>query len=183
MPLHRFFRCPFCPTGRGDLNIDTTAVVAAAPAPLEGAVHIDASDARQRILVFNPDGAEQKPCPHLISLCFEGTLKERDDPHMSGSGTFSPNVDWDHAWLKTPKGDACKEFLWLTLTEPPPRGVRPSTPYRIRRNCRLFDIRGTSLCIHYVSNVIIAIDRRGFFRELPVCQRRWEDLVDAGSDR
>jgi hypothetical protein len=177
MAFRRIFTCPFCVSAVGSVGVNTDTVLATALLSQEDLKFgIDASS--RAMLSFDASGPRSGPCPHVLSFHVDIDVRHTKDIGDVNAERMKVSFEWEHSKLKK-LGLEMNNFIWLSIFNPWPRNVRPSTPYRVRRMKRRIDIRGTPLSMQCYIYVILAADRQRFLDEVPVRYARWQSVTTA----
>jgi hypothetical protein len=168
MGLIKVTTCPYCPrTGEGVIAIDADVALKASP-PAGAHVEVEVSDGDPAgIVVFDPDGTRNRPCPHVVSLLLDVEVRkpmviEDDDRRISYTGNF------DHArFASDPMAHELSEFLWLEVNGGDEPAIYPTTPFRIRYPRRpRAKVRGTTWEIWIGGTVFMAMEPEVFLDQL-----------------
>src|SRR5687768_15773410 len=108
----KIFDCPYCPrTGVGSIVVHGGTAIRMADERC-GSMRLDLADGDPNgLIVFNPDGHPNRPCPHLIAMGLDVRVE-----FLSRRQTYAPLslwATWQHPWFEQGEpGEHCARWLW-----------------------------------------------------------------------
>jgi len=111
------------------------------------------------MLPFNATAPRRGPCPHLLSFNLDIDVRHTKDIGDVYAERKKVSFGREHAKLKRLRLET-NNFIWVSIFKPWPRGLRPSTPYRVKSMRRRIDLRGTPLSMQCYVHVILTMTTR-----------------------
>jgi hypothetical protein len=176
--VRSLFQCPYCPRRTGVVAVDLDAARAGRypPGLPGGYAHVVGGPVPPPV-VFDPDLAAGRPCPHLVDFTVAGFA------NRAARGGGAPRrvsdfcVDWrSEAFDRGDPGGDAHRFLWEVVDDDGgDQGYRPSTPYVLRWVDRTFRSAGSRLYVDMgCCSFVAALHPEQFLRELLDGDRRMQ---------
>lgn len=164
MRVETLYECPYCPrdgTGVIAADLHRLAAIGTAGSPLDGAMD-ETPGGASGVLVFNPDGVPNRPCPHLVSF-----VADPEVTTLRGRALFSHTISWDHPWFAANDPRQVLEvFLWTVVYEGGREAYNPPGPFDTRSVRRRRTDRAGRRVLSVPGIFIAALDPERFFAEL-----------------
>lgn len=179
MPIHQFYRCPYCPASAGVFAVDTGRLTLERPEERGGSAVVDLHVAPGRsAVVFNPDTTGVGPCPHVVAMLVE-MVCHAAAPRGRWRRVPGQDADWTHPWFREhPLGRDVSMFLWENWDDVRAARLMPATSHVLER--REMRLEAGRLRVDLVAQIILAGDVGAYLEQaLDGAERSWR----LGADR
>lgn len=177
MGIKPLFRCPYCPRNFGVVAVDLDAVLVPRADGERAQEVVLTGEARHPIVVFDPDTAAGRPCPHLVDFTVAGWV-ERAAGRRDPKRLFDFIIDWKHQWfVDHDRERVAHAFLWQVVAGDDEQAFWPASSYRIKWVGRTVRVPGTGLRVCFgLCSFVTALHPERFCRELLEGNRRLQEF-------